>query len=83
MISHFTATINDTEFRFHTVNVKRLQLFQVYVMHEGKKVRFHVQRKGEGEFYITDKEHCPEPYRGLEPEFNKAIFDYGKTVGAS
>ncbi len=82
MISHFTTTLAGTEFQFHTMNVKRLQLFQVYVLHEGKKLRFHLQRKGDGDFYITDKDHCPEPNRALEPEFSAAIFEYGKSIDA-
>ncbi|HZY38211.1 MAG TPA: hypothetical protein VFE53_16255 [Mucilaginibacter sp.] len=82
MVGNFTTTINGAEFQFHTMNVQRLQLFQVYVLHDGKKARFHVQRKGEGDFYITDIDHCPEPYRALEQTLSAAVLDYGHSLGA-
>lgn len=80
MIGNFNASIENVQFEFHTMNVQRLQLFQVYVLHEGKKVRFHMQRKGEGEFYITDPDKVPEPYKGLQAALNEAILNYGLTL---
>lgn len=82
MIGNFTTTLDGTEFQFHTMNVQRLQLFQVYVLYEGKKIRFHMQRKDGGHFYITDIDHCPEPYRPLEEQLGAAILDYGRSIAA-
>ena len=81
MIGNFNVSIGSAQFEFHTMNVQRLQLFQVYVLYEGKKVRFHMQRKGDGDFFITDIEHCPEPYRNLETDLNAAILEYAANAG--
>jgi len=59
MTGNFNATIENAQFEFYTMSIQRLHLFQVYVVHEGKKVRFHMQRKGEGEFYVTDPDKVP------------------------
>jgi hypothetical protein len=81
MIGNFELELEGAKFGFHTMNTQRLQLFQVYVLHEGKKARFHMQRKGEGDFYITDIDHCPEPYRRLEQQLSAAVLDYGRSLG--
>jgi hypothetical protein len=80
MIGNFTKELNGAVFEFHTMNVNRLQLFQVYVQYEGKKHRFHMQRRDKGDFYITDIDKVPLPYRELGPELNVAILAYGETV---
>lgn len=80
MIGTFEVELDGAKFEFHTMNTQRLQLFQVYVLHDGKNARFHMQRKGEGDFYITDIDHCPEPYRGLELPLNAAILKYGGSI---
>lgn len=82
MIGNFTQELNGTVFEFHTMNVNRLQLFQVYVRYENKKHRFHMQRRDKGDFYITDMDKVPPPYRELGPELNAAILAYGETVSA-
>ena len=46
-------------------------------MHEGIKRRFHVQRNDAGDFYITNKDHCPAEYHKAEELLNKAIKIYG------
>jgi hypothetical protein len=43
-------------------------------MHEGKRVRFHVQVGDHGGFKITDPDKCPEPYRTMSYEFSDAIY---------
>jgi len=77
MVTSFRTVIpvdgNDVEFNFHTMNVKKVQLFQVYVMHDGKKHRFHVQVNDQGAFEITDPNACPEPCRGMSYEFSDVI----------
>jgi hypothetical protein len=73
MISNFKAVVGEQEFTFHTMNSVRLQAFQVYVMHDGKKSRFHLQLNGQGVFFITDITACPEPYRGLETALSEAV----------
>jgi len=80
MIGNFKKELNGVVFLFHTMNVIRLQLFQVYVEYEGKKHRFHMQRRDNGDFYITDPDKVPPPYRELGPQLNDAILAYGATV---
>lgn len=82
MIGNFEVELEGAKFEFKTMNAKRLQLFQVYVDFEGKKTRFHMQRKGEADFYITDKDKVPAPYLPLEPQLNSAILAYGGKVDA-
>lgn len=81
MIGNFTKELNGVVFEFHTMNTNRLQLFQVYLNFEGKTHRFHMQRKDQGDFYITDIDKVPQPYRELEPQLIAAIMAYGETVG--
>ena len=73
MISNFDKEIGGVLFQFRTMNVKRLQLFQVYVQEGGRRRRFHMQVKPDGNFSITDPSSCPEPVLSLERELNRAI----------
>lgn len=73
----FKVEAEGAEFEFISMDVRRLRLFQVYVMYEGKKCRFHMQRNDDGEFYITNKDHCPAEYHKAEELLNKAIKIYG------
>jgi hypothetical protein len=79
MINNFKIDFEGVEFEFKTMHTIKVQLFQVYVKHEGRKVRFHMQRNDEGEFYITDKQTCPEIYHHLETTFSDAILKLGET----
>lgn len=82
MIKSFTKEVEDTTFEFNTMNVQRLQLFQVYVIHEGQKARFHMQINIQGYFRITMPDACPEPYRHLEPLLSAAILEHApETAG--
>lgn len=78
MLARFMTTIpvegNNVEFEFQSMNIKRLQLFQVYVSYEGERHRFHVQIYDNSEFQITDPAKCPAPYRGLSKAFSDAIY---------
>ena len=60
------------------MNVKRLHLFQVYVVYEGQEHRFHMQRRDEGDFYITDPQKVPQPFLALEKDLSYAIFEQSK-----
>ena len=80
MIGNFEVELQGAKFEFKTMNANRLQLFQVYVDFEGKKMRFHMQRKGEGDFCITDKDKVPAPYLPLEAQLNAAVLAYGDDV---
>ncbi|MDT3401298.1 hypothetical protein [Mucilaginibacter terrae] len=60
------------------MNIQRMHLFQVYVVHEGRKVRFHMQADPNGNFRITDPASCPEIYHRTEEQLNNAIRIYGK-----
>jgi len=79
MINKFKIEFEGAEFEFLPMNSVRLQLFQVYVFHEGKKQRFHMQVNGNGTFYITDKQACPEIYLSLENTLSDAILKLGET----
>jgi hypothetical protein len=59
MQSHFTIEIDATPFEFISMNVKRPQLFQVYVNHEGRKKRFHMKEDDKGNFVFALREDCP------------------------
>ena len=80
MVGNFIKELNGVVFEFNTMNVNRLQLFQVYVNFEGKKQRFHMQRKDKGDFYITDMDKVPASFRQLEADLNSAILAYGKSL---
>jgi hypothetical protein len=79
MINNFKIDFEGAEFEFDTMHTIKLQLFQVYVKHEGKRVRFHMQRDDAGKFYITDKQACPEIYLHLEDTFSDAILKLGES----
>lgn len=80
MITNFRTIIDGLHFEFLTMNIKRLQLFQVYVVHGGKKVRFHMQMNAGGEFQITDKSHLPEIYLHLERALNEKILEHAASI---
>jgi hypothetical protein len=77
MITNFTIELSGAKFEFINMNRVRLQLFQVYVMHEDRKARFHMQINEAGTFYITDKPVCPAIYHDLESTFSDAILKLG------
>lgn len=76
-MKNFKVEAEGAEFEFISMHVREAKLFQVYVMHEGKRHRFHMQRNDEGGFYITNKDHCPTEYRKAEDLLSKAIEIYG------
>ncbi|MBB6107702.1 hypothetical protein SAMN05421821_101382 [Mucilaginibacter lappiensis] len=78
MTTNFKIDFDDAEFEFVSMNRVRLQLFQVYVLHEGKKQRFHMQINDQAAFYITDMQVCPEVYRSLENTLSDAILKLGE-----
>lgn len=78
MINDFKIDFDNAEFEFKTMNAVHLQLFQVYVMDEGQKRRFHMQANEQGNFYITDKQACPQKFHHLETTFSDAILRLGK-----
>ena len=79
MINNFKIDFGGAEFEFLTMNIAKLQLFQVYALYEGKKIRFHMQRSNKGDFYITDKQACPEVYHSLEGTLSDAILKLGQS----
>jgi len=79
MINNFKIDVEGAEFEFLTMNIAKLQLFQVYIQYEGKKTRFHMQRRNEGNFYITDKQACPEVFLSLESTLSDAILKLGQS----
>jgi len=78
MITNFTIELSEGTFEFITMNRVKLQLYQVYVQHEGKKKRFHMQLNEGGTFYVTDKPVCPAIYHPLESTLSDAILKLGK-----
>lgn len=75
---NFKAEAEGAEFEFITMSVRETRLFQVYVNHEGARRRFHMQRNTSGDFYITNKDHCPAIYHKAEALLDKAIKIYGR-----
>ena len=73
----FTTEIpmdNDSvTFEFLSMNVKAKQLYQVYAMFNGKRIRFHMQKDDKGAFRITDRDRCPKEYLPLEKVLETAI----------
>jgi hypothetical protein len=78
MKNTFKTEIDGTLFEFHSMNVQRLQLFQVYVMHENEKLRFHMQVDSERVFKITDPSVCPDKFMQLESALHDAIMTHAK-----
>ena len=78
MTTNFKIDLIEGSFEFITMNRVTLQLFQVYVMHENKRCRFHMQLNDSGVFYITNKQVCPEIFYGLESTLSDAILKLGK-----
>ncbi len=78
MITNFNIDLSGATFEFFTMNRINLQLFQVYVLHEGRKHRFHMQLSEADTFYIANKQVCPEIYHNLESTFSDAILKLGK-----
>jgi len=74
---NFKVEAEGAEFEFISMHVREAKAFQVYVMNDGVKRRFHMQRNDEGEFYITNKDHCPTQYHKAEELLSKAIKIYG------
>jgi len=79
MIVNFNIELDGVNFRFHTMNRVRLQLYQVYVQHEGKEKRFHLQADDNGDFKIMGEQACPPEYIHLESAFSDAIQKLGET----
>jgi hypothetical protein len=73
MIKNFNAQVGGVEFEFLTQHVIKLHGFQVYVLHGGQKLRFHMQVNEAGNFYITDRNKCPEEYLEFETHLSDAI----------
>lgn len=61
---------------FITMNCVEKQLYQLYVPHEGKTIRFHMQRNANGDFKIMGEGVCPAKFLPLEAQFDAAIKNY-------
>ncbi|MDN5286571.1 MAG: hypothetical protein JWR38_2845 [Mucilaginibacter sp.] len=85
MTTNFRITIKGTEFEFISMNRVKLQAFQIFVLFEQKKVRFHMQVDDNDpeRFYITDPQSCPDVHLSLEPTFSEAILQKGLAVPAT
>jgi hypothetical protein len=78
-MKNFEIEAEGTTFQFVSMNRRRIQLFQVYVMHDNQQARFHMQlNEDTGDFYITDKGQCPEIYLKAEEILGNAIKIYGR-----
>jgi len=80
MIGNFTGEAGGISFEFVTQHTVKLYGFQVYAIYEQKKIRFHMQLKESGTFYITDPQACPAAVVALESELSQAIIAYGKSI---
>jgi hypothetical protein len=72
MITNFNIELSNTSFEFITMNRVWLQLYQVHVLNEGKKARFHMQINDKDHFVIVDKASCPDQFQNLETTFSDA-----------
>lgn len=61
------------QFEFLSMNVKRPQLFQVYVNYQGQKRRFHFKEDGKGAFIFAMREDCPTDILQYEPQLSAQI----------
>jgi hypothetical protein len=77
MSINFNIGLSGTDFEFISMNRVRPQLYQVYVHHEGKRRRFHLQIEEDGNFHMKDRSACPEIYLALETTMSDAIKQYG------
>jgi hypothetical protein len=80
MITNFKIELDGIDFEFITMNRVRLHLYQVYVLHEGSKCRFHLQLEEDGKFHIADRPACPPAYYHLEDTMSEAILKLGKVA---
>ena len=78
MIQNFNTQVGGVEFEFLTQHVIKFHGFQVYVLHDGAKVRFHMQVNANGQFKITDRNSCPKDYLAFEPYLSEAILNSQK-----
>ncbi|WP_295792089.1 hypothetical protein [Mucilaginibacter sp.] len=74
---NFKVEAEGAKFEFISMHVREVKAFQVYVIHEGVRRRFHMQRDVVGDFKITNKDHCPTEYHKAEELLSKAIKIYG------
>jgi hypothetical protein len=82
MITNFEIELGGTKFEFHTMNAVNLNLFQVYVLHDNKRTRFHMQLQADKVFHITDRDKCPEIYLPLASQLHEAIVAHSKSINA-
>lgn len=76
MESHFNIEIANTSFELISMNVKRPQLFQVYVIYQGQKRRFHMKEDGNGNFVFAMPDDCPADILQHEAELSARIWQF-------
>lgn len=74
MKSKFNIVIDDVVFEFMTMNVQRIQLFQVYTDVNGVKKRFHMQLAEDGTLKFALPEECPAHLLALEQTLSDHVF---------
>ncbi|RZK40425.1 MAG: hypothetical protein EOO61_06500 [Hymenobacter sp.] len=75
MVSSFVREIEGITFTFNSMNAERLQLYQVYVLDNEVKKRFHMQLNEENRFKIMDHAACPVFCFPLEDVLHDAILE--------
>lgn len=75
MVSSFVKEIEGVTFTFNTMNAERLQLYQVYVLDNEVKKRFHMQMNEQNRFKIMDHAACPAFCLALEDVLHDAILE--------
>jgi hypothetical protein len=73
MESHFIIEIDHIPFEFLSMNVKRAQLFQVYVNYNNNRRRFHFKEDGKGNFIFALRDDCPADILKYEDELSERI----------
>jgi len=73
MPNRFVFEIDNISFEFHTMNVKKAQLFQVYVDINGQKKRYHIKDDGKGNFVFALRDDAPKELLIHEAELDARI----------
>lgn len=73
MPSVFKLSIADTDFEVHSINVKAPSLFQIYVVYQGKRMRYHLHLNTDGSFEFALRENVPPAILDFESRLSDGI----------
>ncbi len=76
-ISAFDIKVDNVEFHISPLHWYKPISFQVYVMHDGQKRRFHLSLKEE-QYVMDDPHNCPADYLKYSEDLSIAILEHFK-----